>query len=407
MATSRDTHPHWRVVLPATWPGPPGEMTVSAHLEIQECPRRWALSAAQYPDIWSGNGYPPRLQVAALEGSVIHLALEIITQQLTRAGVPALDSPLAAQVMRELGGYTRVVEICVGRILKRYSNNPRAILLLEHAQRSLTGQVPALRARVQSMLSHLHLSATQPAPVASTTPRALPSRGPLRKGIYSEVELRATSIGWKGKADLIVLDDGACEITDFKTGAIDEAHAFQVRVYATLWRFDDELNPSGRLVERLVLVYESQEIDIPAPSAAEIDELGRELVIQRQASETELAAIPPAARPAAETCQYCGVRQLCDAYWSGTTQVVSTDGRFGDVELKITGRHGPTSWDAVVIRARAVPAKTRALLRLQQPEEFEAGLSVRVLDGVLARDPEDAAAPVIVTLSAFSETYRM
>jgi hypothetical protein len=45
-------------------------------------------------------------------------------------------------------------------------------------------------------------------------------------------ELRAKSIGWKGKADLLVLADDACEITDFKTGAADEAHKFQVRVYA-------------------------------------------------------------------------------------------------------------------------------------------------------------------------------
>lgn len=38
-----------------------------------------------------------------------------------------------------------------------------------------------------------------------------------------EVELRAKIIGWKGKADLLVLADAACEITDFKTGTADEA----------------------------------------------------------------------------------------------------------------------------------------------------------------------------------------
>src|SRR5690348_5755829 len=110
-------------------------MSVSTHADIEECPRRWALGAAQYPDIWSGRGYPPRLQVAALAGSVVHLALELITKQLTVAGVPSLTDPSATQVLRELGGYTRVVEDCVDRLLRRFSDNPRALPLMEHAQR--------------------------------------------------------------------------------------------------------------------------------------------------------------------------------------------------------------------------------------------------------------------------------
>lgn len=86
---------------------------------------------------------------------------------------------------------------------------------------------------------------------------------------------------------------------------------------------------------------------------------------------------------------------------------VTDDRRFGDVELRITGRDGPTSWDAVVVRARDLPAKTPALLRLQQPDEFKSGSRVRVLDGALARDPEDATAPLVVTLGSFSEAYRV
>ena len=111
------------------------------------------------------------------------------------------------------------------------------------------------------------------------------------------------------------------------------------------------------------------------------------------------------ARPNTESRRYCGVRQLCDEYWASATQVVSHDGRFGDVESQITGRHGPTSWDAVVVRARDLPAKMSALLRVQQPGEFKKGTRVRVLDGALARDSEDDAAPAIVTLGVLSEAY--
>lgn len=405
MAASKDTQAQWTVISPSTWPAAPAEMSVSTYAEIEECPRRWALGAAEYPGLWSGRGYPPRLQVAALAGSVVHLALEIITKQLMRAGAPSQDHPLTTQVLKELGGYTNVVQHCVERILKRLADNPRAIPLMEHAQRTLRGQVPTLRMRVQAILARLHLRAGAAASTPTTV--STPGQLALTNGTYPEIELRAKNIGWKGKADLLVLADDACEITDFKTGAADEGHKFQVRVYAVLWRLDDELNPSGRVVNRLVLAYDSHDVDVPPPSAQEIDELGRELLGRRRAAETALAARPPGARPSAETCRYCSVRHLCDAYWAGTAQAVSDDGRFGDVELKIVSRHGPTSWDAVVVRARYLPARSSALLRLQQPTEFEVGTHVRVLDGALARDPEDADTPIIVTLGAFSETYRV
>jgi hypothetical protein len=401
---------HLRVLTPVVWPTPPAEMSVSTHAEIEECPRRWALSAAEYPDLWGGRGYPPKLQVAALSGSVVHLALEIITKQLARAGVPSLSDPSAPQVLRGLGGYTRVVEECVERILKRYVDNPRAGVLMEYALRTLRGQVPTLRGRVQSMLSRLRLPKgpkVSPAPTPTSKSSGPPQRLPLANGTYPEVEVRAKGIGWKGKVDLLVLDDEMCQLTDFKTGASDEAHKFQVRAYATMWWLDDELNPSARLVDRLVLAYEAQDVEVAPPSATEVDDLARHLLARRQAAEAALAASPPSARPSAESCRYCGVRQLCDEYWAGATQALSDDGRFGDVELKITGRHGPTSWDAVVVRARDIPAKTAALLRLQQPEDFKTGSRVRVLDGALARDPEDDAAPTIITLSALSEAYRV
>jgi hypothetical protein len=402
---STNDETHWRVITPTTWPAPPAEMSVSTHAEIEECPRRWALSAAEYPELWSGRGYPPKLQVAALAGSVVHLALEIITKQLTRSGVPSLSDPSAPEVLKALGGYTHIVQECVERILKRYVDNPRASALMEHAQRTLRGQVPTLRARVQSMLSRLRLPKGTPsvAGVPASKSGGPSLRLPLANGTYPEVEVRAKSIGWKGKIDLLMLGDETCAITDFKTGAADEAHKFQVRAYAVMWHLDDELNPSGRVVDRLVLAYGSQDVDVPPPSGSEFDDLGRELLTRRKAAEAALAPRPPAARPSAETCRYCGVRQLCDAYWASAA--LADDGRFGDVELKIIGRHGPTSWDAVIIRARELPGKAAALLRLSQPNEFKMGTRLRVLDGALARDPEDDAAPAVVTLSALSEAY--
>lgn len=400
---------NWRVVTPATWPAPPAEMSLSVCVEIEECPRRWALSAADYPEVWGGRGYPPKLQVAAVAGSVVHLALEIILHQLVGAGVPSISDPSAPQVLRKIGGYTRVLEESIERVLECYVDNPRADGVIEYAQRALRGQIPALRSRVQSMLSRVRLPKNFPsAPVAVAPKVDRPLRRlPLGSGIYPEVEVRAKGIGWKGRVDLITLGDDACEITDFKTGDIEEAHKVQVRAYAVMWGLDDELNPSGRAVDRLLLSYSGQTVNVPPPSTLETDKIIHELLNRRRAAEAALTACPPLARPSAESCRYCSVRQLCDAYWSGGMQNVSECGRFGDIELKVTGRHGPTSWDAVVERARDYSRGTPVLLRVASSDVMAVGGRVRVLNGQLVRDDESGDVALIVSLGVLSEAFHV
>jgi hypothetical protein len=254
------------------------------------------------------------------------------------------------------------------------------------------------------MLARLRLPARSLA-LSATGSLSTSRRTPLANGAYPEVGLRARRIGWKGKADLLVLTDDTCEITDFKTGTPDEAHKFQVHVYALLWFLDDELNPAGRAVERLVLAYQSQDVEVRPPSRQQLDALTQDLIARRRMAEEALTARPPAARPSAETCQYCSVRHMCEEYWARATQFGADGGRFGDVELEIVGQHGPTSWDAVVLRSRSVSPKTPALLRLQQPLVLKPSTRVRVLDGALALDVDAADAHVIVTLGSFSEAY--
>src|SRR5438445_387754 len=105
--------PLWATCAPTKWPAAPTEMTVTTLAEIERCPRRWALSAAEYAGLWSGRGYPPRLQFSALAGTVVHIALETITIKLVRAACSSVEDPKASQVMRDLGGYTKVVRECI------------------------------------------------------------------------------------------------------------------------------------------------------------------------------------------------------------------------------------------------------------------------------------------------------
>ena len=396
----------WIADAPAAWPAAPAEMTVTALREIESCSRRWALSAGHYPDVWNGRGYPPRVQLGALSGTVVHLALEVITRELVRAGCLSLHDPTVLQVLRNLGGYTKVVNDCIDRVLSRLASNPRAQRVIEWAARSLRAQVPELRNRAQTILCRVRLLRTPVRNPESDTPRV---RGPLSMGSFPEIELRAEEIGWKGKADLLVLTSEACEITDFKTGAPDEGHRFQIQVYALLWSRDGELNPGRRRADRLLVAYGGEEIEVAAPTEAELDELEAELLSRRSAAHEAVSHDPPEARPDPQYCRYCAVRQLCGEYWTTETQrrMVQEDKerRFGDVEVTVTGRHGPSSWDARVELSQDFPRGKPAVIRTSGDLEFRPGDRLRVLDAALTIDDEDQAQPAVFTLSTLSEAY--
>jgi hypothetical protein len=238
---------------------------------------------------------------------------------------------------------------------------------------------------------------------------ALIGRRPLPAGAYSEIELRAIEICWKGKVDLLVLSPERCEISDFKTGAHDEGHRFQILVYALLWSRDRELNPDGPRADRLVLRYNAEDVEVAAPTNPELYDLESQLTARREAAVQAISQIPPEARPDAETCRYCAVRQLCSNYWTAGVQLrlveqtSSSDRRIADIEVTITGRHGPASWDAVVELPTVVRAGKLALLRTSGNIEFRSGDRVRVLDATVTVGSAEQL--LLITLNTLSETY--
>ena len=81
------------------------------------------------------------------------------------------------------------------------------------------------------------------------------------------------------------------------------------------------------------------------------------------------------------------------------------DGKLGDVEVTVTGRHGPSSWDARVELSRDVPAGKPAVIRTSGDLEFRPGDRLRVLDAALTMDDENQAQPAVITLGTLSEAY--
>lgn len=379
-------------------------MSVTALKEIEACPRRWALRHADYPKLWDGHGYPPRVHMGALLGSVTHLALEAIIREFIRTGCPSVKDATAVSAMRSLGGYTHVLHNCIDTVISRLQVDPRAQRHLDFSTRFLRARIPHLRIQVQAMLSRTRLKGRSQGHGQTSG-----FNTPLATGTYAELKVSANRIGWKGKLDLLAISPETCEIIDFKTGAPSDAHRFQIEVYSLLWTLDEERNPEGRSADRLILAYDNGEVEVPVPSPDRRKALEKELLERRAGARASVDQSPPAAKPDPVHCRSCQVRHLCDEYWA--SEVVHQTRRydetrkthFGDSEVTIAARHGPSSWDARIERPQSgLPAVIRTA-----SEGLEVGDRLRLLDGALHLEEEDPGQPLVITLGTMSEFFKV
>jgi hypothetical protein len=368
------------------------------------------LAAADYPEVWAGRGYPPRLRIPRISGTIVHDVIETVADVLVAKGYASMRVPEAVQAMRDAGGFTRLFDKSTQQALRPYCENPRATKHVDAVRRNLQAHFGGLRRRAQALLMTIE---TPPrgsgAAPADVTPRSQgQERGPLRIGTHSEVEVIAREIGWKGKIDLLTISPAGCGIIDFKTGESSDEHAFQVRLYALLWSLDGELNPSRTLATSLTLVYADSQSNVPTPNVEALAALRMD-VVSRTNTARAFDSLKPPARPSANNCTHCDVRHLCDEYWTRDVQhslrvaAAPTDVCDGEFELGV--QLGTSNWE---VTPRIVPPawKTaRSVLRCSEPPvDLRSGQIVRVLDGRIFVTPDE---PNLMTLNVgpSSEIY--
>lgn len=360
------------------------------------------LARAKYPAIWERTGYPQVPVIAAIVGNVVHNALELILRRLHAAGCESLRDASAIAVLKELGGYTRVVESMIEEQIGAFDGNPRAAQGLSKLRVALVKAVPEMRQRLQAVLSRMTI---QPAESAiGGRDQADRRAAALGVGSHPEVELRADAIRFVGRADLVTLDEGGCALTDYKTGAPNEHHAEQLKTYALLWSLDRDVNPDGIPVRGLVLSYPAEDEVVTPPTE---DELASKLVDLKdrvQQAEAELGQRPPPAYPREDLCRYCPVRHMCDEYWESEPlqepQMTPSQAEgLGDLEGDVRARNGPRSW-----RLTLGSDHQDALLRTNdETPGFSAGDRIRVLAVFYGREAESET--VTATMTRASETY--
>lgn len=385
-------------------------MTYSTLRELEACSRRWALASADYPEVWPGRGYPRRLSIPRIAGTIVHDVIDHVTRALVRTRCLTIQAPEAVQVMRDLGGFTRLLEEAAERALSSYTNNPRAANRLEVARRTLQSQLPDFRRRAQALLMSVRTAPADvpPPPDVASGDERRPTRHPLRPGAYSEVDVIASVMRWKGTIDLLTVSQAGSEIVDFKTGEPSDDHSLQVRIYALLWSLDRELNPTGTPPTTLVVAYTKGQTPVPAPRTQDLDTLRRDISARSDAARRFEGSIPPA-KPSPDNCANCDVRQICDDYWTDTAQqLVHPTPGVSDVidgEFVLGARLGPANWE---ITHRVVSPTAQAkpnVLRCAEPKvDLRTGIVVRVVGGQIWTAPDEKGL-VTLNVGPTSELY--
>jgi hypothetical protein len=348
---------------------------------------------------------------------VVHEALERVTCRIAESG-PSSDSAAAAvtQTLRALGGITAFLKAVIEDLGKEFVANPRAVNERRDVREDLERRLPELRMRTHRLLGRVSAEVGR-----WGTPRSRDGQAGKREsevvalgvGSYTEVPLRHALLNWFGRADYLCVDVDGCEIIDFKTGVAKEHHALQLQVYAWLWYHDNGRNPRKSLARALRLVYPGDEVAVPAPSPAELEQLGHVIEERTRAAVEAISAVPPDARPSREACPLCDVRQLCPAYWRVEVQqqLYGEEPREArDIEVKIINQQAEWSWRAQCVSHAYLPSGSAVLLRAQPRDVgfahvIDGARQLRLQDVVLSEPSEESGGVSVISVGASSEAF--
>jgi PD-(D/E)XK nuclease superfamily len=376
-------------------------------IEVETCPRRVALRSANYPDVWNKTGYPPKPQVAAIVGQIVHATVGTIVTTLRSRGAASVREPDAISILRELGGFSKIISRVVTEVLDRIADNPR-LHSTDRLQSEILRRLPHIREKVQALLSR----AVWPSDTIGQMETPSDLRQALAVGPHFEILLKSSILKWRGVADLIDIRPSQVSIVDFKTGEPSPHHAEQIRTYSLLWARDCDANPLGARATDLVLSYPTGNVAISAPNEAELRTLESDLLARTASAKTAMRAAQPPAQIALEHCSQCDVKHLCTDYWiPGSRKVLALESRaeFDDVELLVEERLSEQSWRCKCLLATHVPINSSVLLRIGHDNAtlaagLETNSTFRVV-GALVSHVEQAS--LIISIVGNSELFRV
>lgn len=293
---------------PTEWASPPTRYSFSSLQAVRTCPRRWQLVHSRWGE---HSTFPERPHPAAIEGQIVHHALDLLAGQLGKRGRPPIGSSEFRAAV-ESCGFWECFDAQVEEWNRKLTEHPRAgpWSAVRAEPRELANRaVRLLRASYRAGTDLPRQQLAPPSPAGAELPGDDPSKQLQARGILSELRLEHPTIPVAGVLDMVVLrKDGSVAVIDYKTGARKASHEEQLLLYALLWWRVTGCRPSHVAAQYLDSEWELQptEADLLSTERAVAEEIGWAADV--------LAALPAPAKPG-ETCRWCPVRARCDEGW--------------------------------------------------------------------------------------------
>jgi len=376
----------YELTAPSKWAQPPKQFSFSSLNAIAACPRRWQLLNSEWG---THSRFPERAHPSAIEGQIVHEALDLLSRALGRVGRPQLGSP-EFQSAAVSCGFWDFFAAQIDEWNARAARHPR------------TGPGFVIRTAPRELANRaVQLFREQYRPGGRPALSSVPGHGTgassvlarlRRDGTLSEVRLEHPSLPLIGILDFVVLEeDSDITVVDFKTGAAKESHRNQLRLYAMLWWRATDLPPTRIEVQYLndgwaESVSEVELVQVEREIAKEIDE-----AIKALSRRPSPARVGPA-------CGRCPVRARCDEGWPHVEPKAFITGHTADCEITVTSAPTPTGFTGRRLDGRVLPVVYEVAVGKALPALAD-GTILRLVDAV---STEDGRA---LELRAWSECY--
>lgn len=371
---------------PTEWAAPPTTWSSTSLDEIEACPRRWQLLHSQWANY---KRFPTRPNPAAVEGTIVHDALDRLTRACGQRGNPPFGTAEFAAALAEADfypGFNRAVAEWQSTL----DAHPRP------------GPAFRLRARPEDLANRaVRMFREQYKPGTPDNNRAAAAvesaaeevdLGKLlrRKGALSECTLIHPTLPFLGKLDRVQLASDGVEIVDYKTGRANEKHRRQLLRYALLW-----WRVTGERPVRISAQY-LEGADTWPVGQNELEAVEQDLSLKISSFLEALTSKPANAVPGSN-CVRCPVRARCSSGWVAGEEAAQTNDR-GDAELLLIEAPGEHGFLARGRGGASVAVVYEAQIAKLLPP-LAAEKVVRVLDGEWAEKRSQ------LELKAWSEVY--
>ena len=385
-------------------PSKPGNFTgehriwsASTLNEVEECPKRFALRRASFPEIWSRAGFPNRISAAQVKGIVVHEVVSMIMNSVQNSSELAETSVMS--FLKERGGYLELLKIILEKELLSVNSNPRAELMVESIKREILSDLSELRGQVQyfvkESINKLPAASSRVEneeinEMASTTFQIPP--------INSEYKIVDSEFPIEGYLDLLLTNEVIDHIIDYKTSkTIHDEYWDQLSLYAWLWyRSAKNLRKGDCRIEVIsgANLSESRIIKIEDLPTIQMNVLDR-IENAEQSITGEIAA-----KPSIDSCKFCAVKVLCNPYWN-MNENQSAEAKWSDMRIRTIGSLGGNAWSVSILSD-----DTPAMLIVGDRDDgsIEIGQELRLLN---AYKNEDEETGVVIRLSQNSEIFRV